>query len=413
VSVKRALKWLVVLTVVGAITLVVWRLMTQRQPWRTPFEPWQPPAPIVPAEHPAPPPEPETAAEVPEPSPEPAPTAEEAVPPAPLAEPVATEELAAAPAPAEEPTAAPTADEQAAFEAAFEAAIESRAPEAVRPEPPADAVPEEAPSPDFLARHVESLVTTPAAKEPEITPVPVQAARAVPPEDEAGDERLVESLEEALADVAPARIIPPPKRNAERYLDEGNVFFNVGQYALAIESYGHAIELDPTLIAGYYNRANARTRAGDFEGALEDYDRALELQPGDADALNNRGMLHLYRGSFAHALADFDAAIAIEPGDTTVLVNRGLAYLHGGDADRALADFRQASAMDPSDASAQYGAAQAAAAIGNRADALRYVGRALLIDPGYAREAAADPRLALLQGDPEFVRLLREAGSRQ
>jgi hypothetical protein len=75
-------------------------------------------------------------------------------------------------------------------------------------------------------------------------------------------------------------------------------------------------------------------------------------------------------------------------------------------------DFREASNMDSGDAAAQYGAAQAAASLGNREEALRHVRRALELDPAYAREAAADPRLALLAGDAEFLELLRHSGSR-
>ena len=317
-------------------------------------------------------------------------------------------------------------------------------------EPAAEPLPaEEAPAPaepDIILSRFEELAAMP---EPEAPPAPSaaeelerQAADAAnegmapppgaPPVDEARDasganvaaepsagpavqeagpeEPLPASLEEALADLQPAPIQRPPRRTAESYVDEGNVYFNVGQFALAIDRYTAAIELDPGLAAAYYNRANAYTRSGEFEKALADYNRALELQPNDPDALNNRGMLHLYRGNSAAALADFDAALAVDPGDTTVMVNRGLAHLHGGDAAAALLDFLAAAGLDPDDPAAHYGAAQAAAVMGNREEALRHVQRALALDRGYAREAAADPRLAILQGDPEFLRLLREAG---
>ena len=56
--------------------------------------------------------------------------------------------------------------------------------------------------------------------------------------------------------------------------------------------------------------------------------------------------------------------------DTTVMVNRGLAQLHSGNAAAALVDFREAASMDAGDAAAQYGAAQAAASLGNKDEAL-------------------------------------------
>ena len=254
---------------------------------------------------------------------------------------------------------------------------------------------------DEVTRAFEELAATP--EEPAPPPPPAAPANEAP---------LLSSVEEALGDLEPAPIVPPPRRSAESYLDEGNVYFNVGQYGLAIERYGQAIELDGDLTAAFYNRANAHTRAGEFAKALSDYDRALELQPLDADALNNRGMLHLYRTNYAAALSDFNQALDIDPSDTTVLVNRGLAHLHGGNSAAALVDFREATNMDSGDAAAQYGAAQAAASLGNKDEAMRHVARALELDPGYAREAAADPRLAILAGDDEFLKLLRQSGTR-
>lgn len=278
--------------------------------------------------------------------------------------------------------------------------------EAESPATEQQAVAEETKDPDFLTKYFEELAATP--EESESAATEAAAARS----DAGGDEALLTSVEEALEDLEPAAIVPPPRRTAESFLDEGNVYFNVGQYGLAVERYTQAIDMDRELTAAFYNRANAHTRAGDFENALADYNRALELQPRDADALNNRGMLHLYRSNFPAALADFNGALEADPTDTTVMVNRGLAHLHGGNSAAALVDFREAAAKDASDAAAQYGAAQASASLGNRDEALKHVTRALELDPAYAREAAADPRLALLQGDEEFLKLLRQGGAR-
>lgn len=266
---------------------------------------------------------------------------------------------------------------------------------------------------DVVAEAFEELAAT-LVEETEVVAAPAALAETPGPIIEAPaapEEQLFDSVEEALTDLEPAPIVPPPRRTAESYLDEGNVYFNVGQYGLAIERYTQAIEMDRDLTAAYYNRANARTRSGDLDNALLDYDRALELQPNDADALNNRGMLHLYRANYAAALRDFNGALAADPMDSTVMVNRGLAHLHGGDPAAGLVDFREAIRLDATDAAAQYGAAQASATLGNRDEALRHVGRALEIDPAYAREAAADPKLAMLQGDEEFLKLLRQSGS--
>jgi tetratricopeptide (TPR) repeat protein len=198
---------------------------------------------------------------------------------------------------------------------------------------------------------------------------------------------------------------------ADALLDEGNAYFNVGKFALAIQRYDRAIQLAPRLVAAYYNRANARTRIGDYEGAQSDYDTALGLNPTDADALNNRGMLHLYRGNHDAALQDFNLALGIDSRDGTVIVNRGLAYLHKGDPRAALSDFHEAIRLDSRDAAAHYGAAQSLATIGDTNAALMSLRNALRIEPNYAREAAAEPRFVSLQSNEEFTRILRNPNS--
>lgn len=233
-----------------------------------------------------------------------------------------------------------------------------------------------------------------------VEPLPPDAFGAPP-------EALGAALEEAMADV------PPPgtsfrARSPESYLDEGNVYFNVGQFRLAVDRYTKALELNPSMASAYYNRANAYARMGEYDAALADYNRALELSPNDPDVLNNRGMLFLFRHDPRAALADFDAALAIDPGDTTILVNRGLARLQLGAAEEALTDFERARELDPRDAAAHYGAAQALALLGRREAALERLRRAFELDPNFVRDATAEPRFDSLRGDPEFLRLLRE-----
>src|SRR5258708_19907474 len=97
--------------------------------------------------------------------------------------------------------------------------------------------------------------------------------------------------------------------------------------------------------------------------------------------------------------------------DTTIMLTRGLAHLHSGDAAAALGDFQEAASIDRNDAAAHYGAAQAAAVLDDRALALRYLRRAMELDPNYAREAAGDPKLEMLAAHDAFLRLLRHLAS--
>jgi len=402
--VKTLLRALAILGVISVAAYLAARVMRRRGAGKPEWGSWAPPT----VEPPPAPPQPEPPAtserdeagaeasrpEAPE-QPEPP------IPPTAEAEADAgdTEPEPADIAPADQTV--PSTESPVDFEEVLEAAEHGRdlyeeAPASLTAESVAGA-PEPGPF-DELTEAFNRLAATPEPETPE-------------PETPGDDEPLLGAVEEALSDIEPAPIPSAANRSAESHLDEGNVYFNVGQYGLAIERYSQAIEADARLTAAHYNRANARARAGDLDGALQDYDRAIELNPADADALNNRGMLHLYRANYSAAISDFDGALAADPSDPTVMVNRGLARLHMGAAGEALADFRAASTMDDADAAAHYGAAQALATLGNREEALRSISRALEIDPGYAREAAGDPRLAMLQGDDEFLRLLRQSGS--
>lgn len=265
--------------------------------------------------------------------------------------------------------------------------------------PPRPAPPPVASAPPPVAWSPPAVATAVPAVEAIATPPTVPTQPLV-------DEEaiLLDALEEEVSEVA------EEQPAAEMFVDEGNALFNSGDYERAAERYSRALEGEPTLVSAWYNRANAHTRAGNYDTALDDYNRAIELAPNDPDALNNRGMLHLYRSDYAAALADFSASLALIPGDTTVLVNRGLAHLHGGEATAALADFVEAAGAAPGDAAAHYGAGQAAAMLNDADSAVGHIRRALELDPAYAREAAADSKLASLQGNDAFVELLRGAG---
>ena len=61
--------------------------------------------------------------------------------------------------------------------------------------------------------------------------------------------------------------------------------------------------------------------------------------------------------------------------------------------------------------SVQYGAARAAAALGERDNTLQHLRAALALQPAYAAEAAADASFAALNGDEAFLALLRRSQS--
>jgi tetratricopeptide (TPR) repeat protein len=226
------------------------------------------------------------------------------------------------------------------------------------------------------------------------------------------DEQDVAQRELAEATGGQDLAFEPATRAPESYLDEGNVYFGVGQYGLAVDRYTRALSVRQDYGAAYYNRANARMRLGDLDPAEEDYTSALHLMPDDADVLNNRGMLRLRKEDMEGARQDFARAVEMRPSDVTIRTNHGLTLMRLNRPGEALAEFSTALTNDPEDAGARYGAAAALSALSRHDEALEQLRYAVFVDPEYAGEAAVDPAFDALRGNEEFNRILRHAHDR-
>ena len=63
------------------------------------------------------------------------------------------------------------------------------------------------------------------------------------------------------------------------HYDQGNDFYEQGQWDLAIEEYSLALELNPQYAKAYSIRGDAYTKLGDTEQAMVDLNRAITLDP--------------------------------------------------------------------------------------------------------------------------------------
>ena len=63
------------------------------------------------------------------------------------------------------------------------------------------------------------------------------------------------------------------------------------RYEDAMDSFRHAIRLNPNYAAAYNNLGNAHKERGDIAAALENYRIAVHLQPDFARAYNNQAIV--------------------------------------------------------------------------------------------------------------------------
>lgn len=68
------------------------------------------------------------------------------------------------------------------------------------------------------------------------------------------------------------------------------------------------IELSPTFVYAYYNRAFISARLNNFDAALQDLNKAVELYPNFAEAYYNRGLIHLRLGKTKLGVQDLSKA---------------------------------------------------------------------------------------------------------
>lgn len=77
---------------------------------------------------------------------------------------------------------------------------------------------------------------------------------------------------------------------------------------LAMRDLDKVIELSPTFVYAYYNRAFISSKMNNLDAALNDLNRAIELYPGFAEAYYNRGLIYLRMGKTRQGIQDLSKA---------------------------------------------------------------------------------------------------------
>jgi tetratricopeptide (TPR) repeat protein len=209
-------------------------------------------------------------------------------------------------------------------------------------------------------------------------------------------------------------------RRAVNRFNEGNDYFDRGNFEQAIAMYDEAIERKPSFPEAYYNRGLAYAAGEDYGQAIVNWNQAIKLNPGLVRAYYSRGLAYYVQGNIEGAIADFDEVIdrtpeyivdrwddRVEDSDKIVLEHlaknpftidlprvhayRGLAYLANGQVILALVDLDKAIELRPSLALAYYGHGVACLEIGDYEQAVADLMTVLELDsdPAVRRDAEA------------------------
>ncbi len=164
------------------------------------------------------------------------------------------------------------------------------------------------------------------------------------------------------------------------YNNRGIAYYDLGEYAQAIENYDQSLRIDANDADYYNNRGNAYAKLEEYARAIADYDQALQLNPGNAITYNGRGAAYRQLGETARAIVDYGKALRIDPGYAKAYYNRGIAYDELGRYRRAIADYGEAIRIDPGYASAHQNRGVSYENLGDFDRAARDWERAIRID---------------------------------
>jgi len=134
---------------------------------------------------------------------------------------------------------------------------------------------------------------------------------------------------------------------AENDFQEGELLFEEGDHAQAIERYERALELDPQHAQAWYRKGEIQRLQGVYEEAIESLSRALEIDPNHLSALASRGESYRAAECYDEALADLDEALRQDPEYAWAYASRGETHRQLENYEQAVEDFSEAISRDP------------------------------------------------------------------
>jgi Flp pilus assembly protein TadD len=210
-------------------------------------------------------------------------------------------------------------------------------------------------------------------------------------------ERDLGQLDEARLDYKQALALAPPDSPLYAALvhnDLGLVLESQDRASEAVQEYATAVTLDPSLVAGQINLADALATTGHFSEAVDHFTAALRLEPGAAEAYVGLGNVRLEQGRAREAIEPFSKAILLRPDLADAHNGLGAALTETGSAAGALPEFAEALRLRPRFPSAETNLAAALIREGRTDEARRHLHTALSEDPSLqmAKELLASIR---------------------
>lgn len=176
-----------------------------------------------------------------------------------------------------------------------------------------------------------------------------------------------------------------PFLSSEEYDERAHALYNEGEYDQALTLLREGLALYPNAVDLHVGVAYARLAQEEYAWARRAFDEALVLDPEHEDALAGLGETLLKLGQTEQAIRVLDRTIALGyDDDVDLMLQIGRALFREGFLDNALGFFERAVSHAPDSAEAVACRGYAQHRLGNDAEAMVDLERALAIDTEFA-----------------------------
>ncbi len=222
---------------------------------------------------------------------------------------------------------------------------------------------------------------------------------------QAGDFAVAADMIGKAIEIAPA--------TADYHANRGVAFQELQQSSAALGHFERAIALGADMAELHYNRATALLHLGQFAAAVEGYGRALALDPNLAEAHYNRARAFHEQRQLQAAYDGYVSALALNAGHTAARYGLGLAQHGLGQSEAALASFDQVIAAAPEFAQAHYARGNTLLDLNNPDAALASYTRVIALEPDHpdAAKNIFHYHLGLTADVPLIERLGQDMGA--
>ena len=172
------------------------------------------------------------------------------------------------------------------------------------------------------------------------------------------------------------------------YAGLGRLYYEHGRFSDAAKQFQQMIDLVPDNPMGYQNLGAAYEQMGDYAKAIATFKKGLEVKPS-AELWSDLGSAYMFTGDNSKATEAMQKAVEINPHDHTLWRNLADSYRQVPSlSDKASATYKRAAdvaqeqlTVNPKDKDALSGVALYQAHLGNKAEAQKYITKALQEGP--------------------------------